>query len=140
MIQPNRKISKIMLNKKAREPGATLEDKAKAKQAIRMYSHVLKVQKEREKTRTAKNEEKMYRSNFWKTAKDVTNGTFGKSEYRPTFTKCTEDKYYKEKYEQVAEINIENLDWFPSINEPTVEYNLSPYTPKDLKNIIYNMT
>ena len=47
------KTEKIMLNKKAREPAATLEDKAKAKQAIRMYSHVLKVHKEREQTKLA---------------------------------------------------------------------------------------
>ena len=115
---------------------ATQEDKTKAKQAIRLYSHILKVEKEKEETKAAKQEDKAYKKDFWKTAKDVTNGTFGKQQPTPTFKKSTADSHYKEKYEKTAEIEIEKLDWFPDINEPTINYNLAPYTPKDVKHTI----
>ena len=38
---------KVFLNKEAKKPGATEEIKYEAKQTIRMYSHMLKVQKEK---------------------------------------------------------------------------------------------
>ena len=55
------------------------------KEAVRTHSHALKVNKEKEKLSLAREDEKAY-NNFWKTAKVVTNGTFGEPESSPTFT------------------------------------------------------
>ena len=126
------KKKKIELNKKARAHNATAEDRSNASQAVRTYNYLQKIAKEKESVKIAKKEEKEYRNNFWKTAKDVTNGSFGKEEPTPTFDKTTGDKFYKERYEKPVEIDPEELKWFPKIKEPTVPYNLSPYKPKDI--------
>ena len=131
-LEDARKL-KIELNKKAKLPSATKEDKVNAKEAIRIYSHALKVNKERQEVMKEKEEMNAYRKDFWKTAKQVTNGTFGESESKPTFNKSTADQFYKSRYENPTEIKLENLSWFPSIDPPTKEYNLTPFTPKDIK-------
>jgi hypothetical protein len=51
---------KIKLNKKTKLPNWTEEDKALAKESIRIYSHALKVNKEKEKASLVKEEEKSY--------------------------------------------------------------------------------
>ena len=130
------KKKKIELNKKAKTPNATAEDRSNASQAIRTYNHMQKISKEKEHVKLAKKEEKEYRNNFWKTAKDVTNGSFGREESTPTFDKATADKFYKERYEKSVEIDPEELKWFPKVKEPTVPYNLSPYKPKDVKKAL----
>ena len=104
-VETMRKL-KIELNKKSKRPGATEEDKIKAKESIRTYSHLLKINKEKEKFSLEKKEEKMYRTNFWKTAKDVTNGIFGELESAPTFDKATAEKYYKDKYESPVKVDL----------------------------------
>ena len=134
-LEEARKL-KIELNKKAKLAGASNEDKINAKESIRMYSHMLKVNKENLEVKKAKEEDIAFRKNFWKTAKEVTNGTFGEPPSKPTFTKSTANQFYKEKYEKPTVINIEDLDWFPQVEPPTKEYNLSPYTPKDIKNAL----
>ena len=50
-------------------------------------------------TYVAREEEKAYRKTFWKTAKEMTNGTFGQPESAPVFSKEMAEKFYKEKYE-----------------------------------------
>ena len=134
-IENMRKL-KVELNKKSKLPGATDIDKANARESVRTYSHILRLNKEKEKLNLAIKEEKMYTSNFWKTAKEVTQGTFGEQESGPTFTKATAEHYYKDKYEKHVELNIENLTWFPTVEKPTIEYNLDPYTPKDIKHAL----
>ena len=66
------RVQKIELNKKAKKKEATIEDKIKAKEAIRMHSHILKVNKEKEKATRSNAELKSYKNNFWRTAKSVT--------------------------------------------------------------------
>ena len=78
-VEKMRKL-KIDLNKKAKLPMATNDDIIQAKEAVRAYSHILKVNKEKEKLSTQKQEDKAYSKNFWKTAKDITNGIFGEKE------------------------------------------------------------
>ena len=58
-VEKMRKI-KVDLNKKAKLPNATKEDKVQAKEAVRAYSHILKVNKEKEKVSLQKQEEKAY--------------------------------------------------------------------------------
>ena len=98
---------------------------------------MLKVNKENLEATNAKEEDKAFRKDFWKTAKQFTNGTFGEPPSKPTFTKSTASQFYKEKYEKPTVINIEQLDWFLEVESPTKEYNLSPYTPKNIKNAQY---
>ena len=134
-VEEARKL-KIELNKKAKLPGGTDEDRLMAKEAIRMHSHVKKVSKERQETMKAIEENKAFKKDFWKTAKQVTNGTFGEPPAYPAFSKYTADHFYKEKYENATDINLEDLSWFPPVDPPTIEYNLLPYTPKDIRNAL----
>ena len=76
---------------------------------------------------------KAFENNFWKCAKDITNGTFGKDNNKPTFSKEEVQRIYKEKYETPVIVNPKDLEWFPKVNGPSVPYNLEPYTPKDIK-------
>ena len=99
---------------------------------------MVKVHKEKKDISLKWNQDKCYRSNFWKTAKDITNGTFGNIESAPTFDKTKADIYYKTQYENPVKIDIEKLDWFPAIENPTVSYNISPYKPKDIKAALLN--
>ena len=98
---------------------------------------MLKLEKERETAKRTKEEEKSYHKDFWKTAKSVTEGTFGKPNQGPTFEKSTADQFYKNKYEKSTTINPEDLDWFPTVAKPSIPYNLSPYTPKCIRNALY---
>ena len=98
---------------------------------------MLKLEKEKELAKLTKEEEISYRKDFWKTAKNVTNGTFGKQMSGPTFEKTTADQHYKDKYEKPVNIDVNKLNWFQEVNPPTIKYNLSPYTPKDIKHALY---
>ena len=124
---------KINLNKQAKKPNATEAVKEQARHSIRMYSHMIKVHKEKKEASLKREQDKSYRKDFWKTVKDVTNGTFGMTESAPTFNKATADDFYKLRYEKPVNIDLEKLDWFPSVDPPQVPYDLSPYTPKNIK-------
>ena len=115
---------KNILNKKAKERDATDEDKQKACEAVRMYNYMSKLQKERDLTKIDQDQEKAYRKDFWTTARDVTNGTYGKQKSKPTLIKCTADLHYKDKYEKEVPIDLEGLSWFPQVEAPTTQYNL----------------
>ena len=54
----------------------------------------------------------------------------------PTNNKATADKFYKDQYEHPVNIDLEKLDWFPSVEPPTVPYNLSAYTPKNIRAVL----
>ena len=69
---------KIELNKKVKQPNASAEDRSNANQAVRMYNYFMKLEREKKSVNKAKKEENEYKTNLWKTAKSVTNGTFGK--------------------------------------------------------------
>ena len=114
------------LNKKARTPETTAEYRSEANQAIRMHSYLKKRQAEKEELKLTKEQEKAFRNNFWKTAKDVTNGNFGNPPSEPTFSKITADTFYKERYETPTQIDLEKLEWFPKVEKPTIPYNLKP--------------
>ena len=128
---------KNQLNKKAKESDASNEDKQKASEAIQMFNYMSKLQKEKDLTKLAQDQEKAYRKDFWTTARDVTNGSFGKPRSKPTFDKCTADQHYKDKYEKEVQIDLEGLSWFPKVEAPSAPYNLSAYTPKDIRQALY---
>jgi hypothetical protein len=132
----NAKNMKKTLIKKAKSPEATNEDRAEAAQALRNYDYLLKIKLETDKENKKKEEEKAYSRNFWKTAKDVTNGTFGKAEITPTFDKSTADKHYKGTYEKHVDVDKDNLKWFPDIEPPTVPYNMNAFRPSDIRKAL----
>ena len=67
------RMLKRKLNKEAKKPNAPVEIKEQAKESIRAYSHMLKIHKEKKKYSIAREEDKCYKKNFWKTARDVVN-------------------------------------------------------------------
>ena len=131
------KEKKNMLNKKAKHKDATDEDKLAARESIRLYDYLLKLKTEKDRTKLAIEQEKAYKKDFWKTARDVTNGSFGKLNSTPTFDKSMADQYYKSKYEHTVPINTDDLKWFPKVEAPSVQYNLNHYKPKDVKQALY---
>ena len=60
---------KVLLNKEAKKPGATKQIKDEAKQTIRMYSHMLKVQKENNLTSLKKAQDKSYKKRLLEDSK-----------------------------------------------------------------------
>ena len=80
----------------------------------------------------ARKEEKFYKTDFWKAAKDVSNGTFGKVLSEPTFTKSTADELYSNRYEKIEQTEFEDLLWFSNVDIPTNPYNLKT---KDIKKL-----
>ena len=131
------KDQKNELNKKAKQKDATEEDKLAAREANRFYNYLLKLKEEKDRTRLAIEQEKAYKKDFWNTARNVKNGSFGKETSVPTFEKSMADQYYKNKYEHAVPINTEELSWFPKVEAPEVQYNLNPYKPKDIKQALY---
>ena len=127
---------KKKLLKKVKSPNATESDRARADQAVRNHNELLKLKIQKDKEQTAMEENKAYVRNFWKTAKDITNGTFGQPTKTPTFDKSTADKHYSETYEKETEIDFEKLGWFPELEPPKVEYNMNPFTPADIKKAL----
>ena len=86
------------LRKKARKKDATEEDKAKANQALRTYNYILKIQKQKDDLAKERKQEKAYRKNFYKTAKDIANGTFGQPTVSPNFDINIANNFYTKKY------------------------------------------
>ena len=77
-----RKLKKE-LEKKARQKDATFEDKSLAAQALRHYDFLLKENKNNEEFNEIKEQERQYKRNFHKFAKDVTDGLYGKEPIAP---------------------------------------------------------
>ena len=76
---------------------------------------------------------KAYKNNFWKAAKDITNGTFNQPKITPTFDKEMADKFYKDKYETPTEIDPTSLHWWLPVDTPSSQYDMTPYKPGDVK-------
>ena len=66
---------KQKLEKIARQPDSTHEDKSRSCEALRHYNYILKEKKIKEESIEIKKQEKDYKKNFHKFAKETTNGT-----------------------------------------------------------------
>ena len=130
------KDMKKTLAKKAKSPGATNIDRVQAAQALQHYDYMLKIKLETDEENKKREEDKAYNRNFWKTAKDVTNGTFGKTAIAHTYNKCTADKHYKGTYERHEVVDKDNLKWFPDIEPPKVPYNMCAFKPSDIRKAL----
>ena len=127
---------KNLLRKKAKKNDATEEDKARANQALRQYNYLLNLERSKAEARKAKQEEKAYKKNFYKTAKDITNGTFGMDKVTPAFDKEKANDFYKNRYSEPVIIDPAKLVWFPKVEPPQTSYNMLPYRPKDIKEAL----
>ena len=124
------------LEEATEEKNATEDDRAKADQAVRNHNTLLKLKIQKDKEHKKKAENKAYSKNFWKTAKEITNGTFGEAAKTPTYDKSKGDKHYKETYETETNVNFDKLDWFPELDPPKVAYNMKAFTPADIRKAL----
>ena len=134
-IQEARKMKKT-LGKKVKQRGATDEDRRNFHQAQRALSFLIRKDKEKKEKSATFKQESSYRKNFFKFAKAACNGTLDKEEAGPTFSKEDADAHYKGTYSKAVHIDSAKLDWFPEVEPPTVPYNSSPITPKEVRDII----
>ena len=81
-------------------------------------------------------QERQYKRNFHKFAKDVVNGSYGKESLEPTYSESTAFNYYKDKYSKEVQIDLNKLDWFPKVQPPSIPYNLEPYTAEDVREAL----
>ena len=88
----NARKLKNVLEKKSRQKDATDEEKVVASEALKHYNFLLKQSKEKEESDKVREQERQYKRNFHRYAKDVTNGVYGTDPLGPTFTKCTSDQ------------------------------------------------
>ena len=51
----------------------------------------------------------------------------------PHLVKKLQITFYKEKYENPANIDLSDLSWFPILEKPKMDDILAPYKPKDIK-------
>ena len=89
---------KTALDKKARQKDETEKDRTLACQALRHYNFLLKEEREKSESKEIKEQEKAYTKNFFKFAKETTNGTYGRPTVSPSYTRDTANTYYREKY------------------------------------------
>ena len=132
----NARKMKNLLRKKATKKDATDEDKAKANQALRNYNYLLNLERTKDAAKKAKNEEKAFKKNFYKTAKEITNGTFGEDKVIPTFNAEKANDFYKNRYSEPVIIDPARLVWFPKVDLPETPYCMSAYRPKDIKEAL----
>ena len=92
VIDEARKI-KHTLQKKAQKKDATYEDKKNSCEALRHYNHMLKEHTESLEAIEINKQEKAYRYNFHKFAKETTNGTYNQPDINPTFSRETANKF-----------------------------------------------
>ena len=123
---------KNKLKKKAQAPYANKEDKSNACEALRYYNLLLKKKNEKQETKEIKEQEKSYKKNFHKFAKETTKGTYNKPPVVPTFSKEEANQHYLSKYSTEVKIDLDQLSWFPDVLPPSTPYDLSPYTAEEI--------
>ena len=132
---PEARKLKNDLRKKSKRKDATDEDRKNFHRAQRTLSFLLRKEKEKKSKSDARKQETAYRKDFFKFAKAAANGGLDKDEETPTFSKEGADDFYKGRYSQPVNIDISHLDWFAEVAPPTVPYDSSPITPKEVKDI-----
>ena len=127
---------KNKLRKIANKKGSTNEDKSEACKALRHYEYLLEQENRKKEVNEIKIQENAYKKDFFKFAKEITRGTYGKPTKKPTYTKEEADKFYSEKYSKVVNVNVADLEWFPEVTPPEVPYNLEPYNSEDIASAL----
>ena len=57
-------------------------------ETMRLYNYLKKLQTEKDAEKQMRAEEKSYQKDFWSTARNVTNGTFGKNHHNSHLKKA----------------------------------------------------
>jgi len=130
------RVLKRELRKKANKRDATAEDKPNWLKAVKLYAFLLKKKKAKEGEAVIRRQEKAYRKNFFKFAKDACNGTLGEEKVQPTFSREEANIYFKTKYGTRVDIDTTKLDWFVPTQPPTVPYEQSEIRPCQVKEIL----
>ena len=125
------------LSRKARQPGASQEDHKKLRLCLRAISDMKKAERDRQRLKTAHHQEKLYFKNKWEFARHAANGTLEKIAQTATFSKEQGDQHYTNTYGESTELNLNNLQWFPTL--PTspaspdfLPFNMDPIRPRDI--------
>ena len=103
------RVLKRELKKKAKVKEASHEDKVNWLKAVKLYALLLARSKSREGEAMIRKQEKAYRKNFFKFAKNSCNGTLDQEKVQPRFTKEQADPYFQAKYGQPADVDLKNL-------------------------------
>ena len=125
------KIKKNIINKKVNQ-GDSSADTRDALGMIRLHNNLKKNKDVKDKSDQNKKQNKALDNNFCKTAKEISNGSFAKTDNMPTFSQEQAEKFYSDRYEKPVKINKDHVKWFPKANLPKVQTGLKPYTPKDI--------
>ena len=130
------RVLKRELRKKANKKDATAEDKSNWMKAVKLYAFLLRKKKEKEGEGEVRRQEKAYRRNFFKFAKEACNGTLGEEKVQPTFSREEANTYFQTKYGTRVDIDTTKLDWFVPTQPPRVPYDQSEIRPCMLKAIL----
>ena len=130
------KVIKNKLEKISKNHAESDTKKSLSCKALRNHNYLVKEQRVKSEAREIRDQEKAYQNNFFKFAKEITNGTFGKKPLEPTFSCDEANKFYKEKYSTAVTVNPSELTWFPKVSQPTIPYDLSPYTATMVKEAL----
>ena len=79
------RVLKRELRKTAKKRNATAEDKSNWLKAVKLYAFLLRKEKGKEGKNTIKQQEKAYRKDFFKFAKEACNGTLFEERVEPQF-------------------------------------------------------
>ena len=112
------KLLKNKLEKKSKESNSSAADKSLACQALRHHNYILKERIKKDEAANIIEQEKAYKKNFDKFAKEVTNGTYGKPTVAPTFSHDHANMFYKERYSTAVTVDPSKLSWFPEVTVP----------------------
>ena len=130
------RLLKKSLRKKARRKDASAEDKAEWLRAVKLHAFLLKKKKEREGRDRVRREEKFYRKDFYRFAKEACGGTLFEQKIQPAFGKEVADEYFNGKYGAPKVLDESKLDWMEAPPPPTTPYDRSAIRPCQIKRIL----
>ena len=133
------RAAKNALRKKAFGKNSTKEDMQQFRQAVKTHNFLKKLDETKHKQKTSRHHESLYRKNFYKFAKNCTNGTLDQTPQGPTFSETEANTYYPTKYSQPNPVDLAALTWFPYLPIPASNpFNLEPIRPKHIKAILHS--
>ena len=83
--------------------------------------------------RTIKQQEKAYRKDFFKFAKEACNGTLFEKRVEPEFNVEEASTFFNRRYGAAAMLDMTKLDWMIDPPPPTVPYNSDAVRPCQVK-------
>ena len=122
--------------KKVAKRSGNAEDKISFLQSRRFYNFLLHEQYKDVNRNENIEPEKLFKKEFWRFAKEACNENLGKEQIKPTFDKVSADRFYKNKYSTPNNINIDELNWFSPVKDPSLNFQKIRITPGQIKQIL----